>query len=136
MAVRRNTTNRLTLFRTCQTCGKEFSTTADTPWIRQLPNIDGKKQKTCYFCSEKCFAKSYKHIGFFDGKAKERKAERYAKRDIKAKNYKYYHAHEEQMRERRRNNYWQNHEEELLNNRYQKHKRKLLMEEQRSVSDS
>jgi hypothetical protein len=28
---------RLTLIRTCGTCGKTFSTTAESPWIRQVP---------------------------------------------------------------------------------------------------
>lgn len=36
---------RLTLIRTCGTCGKTFSTTAESPWIRQVPR-DGKKQAT------------------------------------------------------------------------------------------
>lgn len=70
MSVRRNTTNRLTLFRTCGTCGRSIVTTADTPWVRQVER-DGKKQATTYFCCEGCFAASYKHIGFFDGKAQE-----------------------------------------------------------------
>lgn len=35
MSVRRQTANRLTLFRTCGTCGKQIVTTADTPWVRQ-----------------------------------------------------------------------------------------------------
>lgn len=36
MSVRRQTANRLTLFRTCGTCGKQIVTTADTPWVRRL----------------------------------------------------------------------------------------------------
>ena len=101
MSVRRITSNRLTLYRTCGTCGKSIVTTADTPWVRQVPR-DGKKQAITYFCSEKCFAASYKHIGWFDGKAEERRALREASRDITAKNKKYYAAHAEQMRERAR----------------------------------
>lgn len=46
MSVRRNTTNRLTLYRVCYTCGKSFRTTADNPFMRQMYNVDGKKQKT------------------------------------------------------------------------------------------
>lgn len=61
MSVRRDTTNRLTLCRTCGTCGRSIVTTADTPWVRQVER-DGKKQATTYFCSERCFAASYKHI--------------------------------------------------------------------------
>lgn len=45
MSVRRQTANRLTLFRTCGTCGKQIVTTADTPWVRQVER-DGKKQAT------------------------------------------------------------------------------------------
>lgn len=72
MSVRRQTANRLTLFRTCGTCGKQIVTTADTPWVRQVER-DGKRQATTYFCSEGCFAASYKHVGWFDGKAEERR---------------------------------------------------------------
>ena len=58
MSVRRQTANRLTLFRTCGTCGKQIVTTADTPWVRQVER-DGKRQATTYFCSEGCFAAEY-----------------------------------------------------------------------------
>ena len=68
MSVRRETTNRLTLYRTCGTCGKGIVTTADTPWVRQIER-DGKKQATTYFCCEKCFTDSYKHIGWYPGQA-------------------------------------------------------------------
>lgn len=73
MSVRRQTANRLTLFRTCGTCGKQIVTTADTPWVRQVER-DGKRQATTYFCSEGCFAASYKHIGWFDGEELREKA--------------------------------------------------------------
>ena len=122
MAVRRNTKNRLTLFRVCQTCGKSFVTTADSPFMRQMP-VEDKKQAICYFCSESCKEKSYKH--HFDGKAEERRKEREKKRDISEKNKKYYWAHVEEMRKRRMDYYWANHEQEKLNNAYQKKKRKL-----------
>lgn len=75
-------------------------TTADTPFMRLVPNVDGKKQKVCYFCSESCKRESYIHL--FDGYAWMRKKERDANRDIKAKNRKYYESHAEQMRERSR----------------------------------
>lgn len=126
MSVRKKTGNRLTLYRTCHTCGKNIVTTADTPWIRQVPNVDGKKQKTCYFCCEKCFAASYKHIGFFDGKTQQRREEREASRDKTEKNRRYYEAHAEEIRKRRREYYWNNLEEERKNNKFQKEKRKLL----------
>lgn len=41
MSVRRQTANRLTLFRTCGTCGKQIVTTADTPWVRQVERDGG-----------------------------------------------------------------------------------------------
>lgn len=126
MAVRRKTSNRLTLYRNCHICGKSIVTTSDTPWVRQLSNVDGKKQKTCYFCSEKCFASSYKHIGFYDGKAEERRKEKEMNRDKRDKNYRYYHSHEKELREKRKKRYWENREEELLSNKYYKMKRKLM----------
>lgn len=133
MSVRRKTENRLWLFRKCQICGKEFRTQADTPWIRQLPNIDGKKQKTCYFCSETCFKKSYKRIGWYDGLAWKRREEKEAKRDIKEKNRKYYQTHKEKERARRKEYYWKHHEEELEANKYYKRKRKLKELESKEI---
>lgn len=126
MAVRRKTSNRLTLYRNCHICGKSIVTTSDTPWVRQLSNVDGNKQKTCYFCSEKCFAASYKHIGFYDGKAEQRRKEKEMNRDKRDKNYRYYHSHKKELREKRKKRYWENREEELLSNKYYKMKRKLL----------
>lgn len=83
MSVRRKTNNRLTLFRKCFICGKDIVTTADTPFIRQIANVNGKKQATVYFCSESCKRKSYKHL--FDGNADKRRREREEKRDVKEK---------------------------------------------------
>ena len=88
MSVRRDTANRLTLYRTCGTCGRSIVTTADTPWVRQVER-DGKKQATTYFCCESCFTASYKHIGWFDGKAEERRRAREAARDNRARNRAY-----------------------------------------------
>lgn len=73
MSVRRDTTNRLSLIRVCHTCGRSFQTTAATPFMRQIANVDGKKQKTCLFCSEACKTASYRHL--FDGKAVQRRDE-------------------------------------------------------------
>ena len=75
LSVRRKTNNRLTLFRKCFICGKDIVTTADTPFIRQIANVNGKKQATVYFCSESCKRKSYKHL--FDGNADKRRKEGY-----------------------------------------------------------
>lgn len=126
MSVRRDTTNRLTLLRQCAICGKNIVTTVDTPWIRQMYNVDGKKQKTCYFCSEQCSRSSYKHIGWYDGKAEQRRAAREAKRDRSEYNRAYYTAHREQERERARRRYWEHREEALESARYNRKKRRLL----------
>ena len=100
MSVRRQTANRLTLFRTC---GKQIVTTADTPWVRQVER-DGKRQATTYFCSEGCFAASYKHVGWFDGKAEERRKLKDRNRDPekeRARNRAYQQAHREELRQAR-----------------------------------
>ena len=128
MSVRRDTTNRLTLFRTCGTCGRSIVTTADTPWVRQVER-DGKKQATTYFCSERSFAASYKHIGWYDGKAQERRRAREAARDNRERNRRYYAQHAEEIkaghREHRRLHVGQN----AADCAYQRRKRKLLREE-------
>lgn len=124
MGVRRNTKNRLTLFRTCYVCGKTFSTTADTPFVRRIPNVDGKKEKICYFCSEKCKASTYKHL--FDGKAQERKAERQRNRNRTEWWNRYYADHAELIRERRKQSWYaMSAEERAAEGRYYRTKRKL-----------
>ena len=127
MSTRRNTANRVTLYRTCGTCGKSIVTTADTPWIRQIPR-DGKRQATTYFCCEKCFAASYKHIGWYDGKAEERRAQREAKRDSKERCRRYNAAHREERRAAARAYREKNPEQVAADNAYYKRKRKLLAE--------
>lgn len=80
MSVKRNVVDkRLTLFRTCGICGKSVTTTADTPWVRQVPR-DGKRQATTYYCSTTCYQASYKYKGWYDGKTEERRREREKKR--------------------------------------------------------
>lgn len=128
MSVRRNTTNRLTLYRTCGTCGRQIVTTADTPWVRQVER-DGKKQATTYFCSEKCFAASYKHIGWYDGKAEERRKLKEARRDWKTKNRKYREAHAEDLREKARLRRLANPGMAAADSAYNRKKRKLLAQE-------
>ena len=128
MSVRRNTTNRLTLYRTCGTCGRQIVTTADTPWVRQVER-DGKKQATTYFCSEKCFAASYKHIGWYDGKAEERRKLKEARRDWKTKNRKYREAHAEELREKARLRRLANPGMAAADSAYNRKKRKLLPQE-------
>lgn len=126
MSVRKKTNNRLNLYRQCYICGKWIWTTADTAWVRQLYNVGGKKQKTCYFCSSGCLQASYVHIGYYDGKAKQRQAEKEASRDVKEKNKRYYDAHAEQERERSRARYWADREEARKTNKFNREKRKLL----------
>ena len=128
MSVRRNTTNRLTLYRVCGTCGRQIVTTADTPWVRQVER-DGKKQATTYFCSEKCFAASYKHIGWYDGKAEERRKLKEARRDWKTKNRKYREAHAEELREKARLRRLANPGMVAADSAYNRKKRKLLDQE-------
>lgn len=124
MGVRKTGAGRLTLFRTCHTCGRSIITTADTPFIRQLYNVDGKKQKTCYFCSEACKRASYKHN--MDGKAEERRAAREARRDWAEKNRRYYVAHAEQERARTRDRYWADPEKARAEVKYQRRKQRLI----------
>ena len=128
MSDRRNTPNRLTLYRTCGTCGRQIVTTADTPWVRQVER-DGKKQATTYFCSEKCFAASYKHIGWYDGKAEERRKLKEARRDWKTKNRKYREAHAEELREKARLRRLANPGMAAADSAYNRKKRKLLAQE-------
>lgn len=107
MSIRRNTTNRLRLVRTCYVCGRTFPTTADSPFMRQMYNVDSKKQKTCYFCSESCKNSTYKHR--FNGRAdirrQERERAREASRDRSAYNRRYYAEHADAERERAKKAY-------------------------------
>lgn len=125
MSVRRKTNNRLNLYRQCHTCGEWIWTTADTPWVRQLYNVGGKKQKTCYFCSSACKEASYKMP--HHGKGKINSEERARKRrNTPEENRRYYIAHAEQERARARARYWANPEAARAANRYSREKRKLL----------
>lgn len=124
MSIRRNTEKRLTLHRQCQTCGNWIFTTASSPLMRQMTNVNGKKQATVYFCSKKCKDASYKYN--LDGLADERRKERERNRDYREKNKKYYYSHYEELREKRIKKYQENRSEFLENNRYQRTKRKML----------
>lgn len=128
MSVRRNTTNRRTLFRECGTCGKSIVTTADTPWVRMVATIEDGRQRqiTTYYCSTGCYQASYKHIGWYDGKYAERKRQRDAQRDRRDYSNRYYAAHREEICARKRAQYWADHEGSLKTLAYQRKKRKLL----------
>lgn len=121
MSVRRQTANRLTLFRTCGTCGKQIVTTADTPWVRQVER-DGKRQATTYFCSE----------GWFDGKAEERRRLKDRSRDPekeRARHQAYQQAHREELREKARLRRLTNPGLSAADSAYARRKRKLIAEE-------
>lgn len=127
MSIRKDTKNRLTLIRACGTCGKSFSTTADSPWMRQVL-IDGK-QKTRYFCSQTCFRASYKYKGYWDGLTQQRREQREAMRDISAKNRLYYERHSEKEKARAKARYWADPERAREDRKYEYQKRKLLAKE-------
>ena len=127
MSVRRNTTNRMILFRECAICGQRICVTADTPFMRIVTEYDDQGQRhqyTRFYCTESCKRESYKHL--FDGKAAERRAAREAGRDIREKNRRYYAAHADQERARQRERYWSRTPEENREiNRFNREKRKL-----------
>lgn len=126
-AIRKNTVNRLTLYRACGICGRSIVTTADTPWVRQTER-DGKRQATTYFCREKCFAASYRHIGWYDGKYEERHR---AARAVKSGEYnrRYYIRHREAVLDMARARRLADPEGARKTAEYACRKRKLLREE-------
>ena len=132
MSCRRQTANRLTLYRECAICGQRILTSADTPWMRMVEerDEDGKRhQRTKYYCSSSCFQASYKHIGWYDGKAEERRKLRELNRDKEKRSEqwkRYYAKNGERIRAKRMQRYWENHEEELKDNQFQRAKRKKL----------
>ena len=133
MSVRKkNAQSRMPLTRQCGTCGREFPTTADTPWVRQVPK-DGKKQATVYYCSTGCFQRSYKHIGWYDGKAEERRKEKERKRDRSAYRQAYYAANAERFKEKARLYRAEHPESVRADNRYYRKKRKLREEKCTSI---
>lgn len=124
MSVRRKTTNRLTLYRTCHACGRVFRTTADHPFIRQIP-ADGKKQKTCYFCCESCWRASYAHPGWWDGMKMPAERPEKPPETSGRRTGDYYAAHAEELRQRARERYWSDPEAAREDNRYQRQKRRM-----------
>ena len=126
-SVRKNTMNRKTLIRECGTCGAMFLTSADTPWLRQVPR-DGKRQVNTYYCCQSCYKASYKHL--FDGKAEERKREWSAVYDRSearlARRRERYRQNVEAERAKAKARYWADPEAARAANRYSKQKRKLL----------
>lgn len=127
MSVRRTTENRLTLYRQCWICGKWFWTTAASPWMRQIQNVGGKKQKTCYFCSSACKEESYKMPHHGKGRLNKEEKSR-ARRHTPDENRAYYLAHAEEIKARKRAKYQADPEPFLAANRYNRAKRKALKE--------
>ena len=130
MSVRRETKNRLTLFRECGSCGTVFVTTASSPFIRMITTADGHS-KTTYYCSESCKNASYKHR--FDGLAAERKKEYDRNRDVTEKNRRYYEKHRDEILSKKKEAYWNDPDAHREACAYQRKKRKLLAME---VSDA
>lgn len=127
MSVRRKTDNHRNLYRQCWICGKWFWTTADTPWIRQIYNVGGKKQKTCYFCSSACKEASYKmpHHGKWQLNSEERGRKR---RHTPEENRAYYIENAERIKAQKRARYLADVEAAREANRYNRMKRKMLNE--------
>lgn len=137
MSVRRNTSNRLALIRTCHTCGKVFPTTAASPFMRMVQNEEGKYNKTAYFCSESCKKASYKYN--MDGLEWKRRKEREQNRDkTKRAEYwkKYYEENGDRIRANRVARYRKNREDELLSNEFYRRKRRLLEVEQKVLAEA
>lgn len=92
-----------------------------------MQNIDGKKQKICYFCSSACYKASYKHVGWYDGKAEARRSAREANRDPEKRAIawkKYYKTHGEEIRKKRKERYYANKGLELADRIFYAKKRK------------
>lgn len=127
MSVRRNTRNRLLLIRTCYTCGKTFPTTAASPFMRMMPNDEGKYNKTAYFCSETCKKASYKYN--MDGLAWKRRQERPRDKEKRAETWKrYYAANAERIKANRRARYQETKDSGMSETQYYRRKRLLLEE--------
>lgn len=128
MSKRRKTDRRLTLIRPCGTCGQLVVTSSASPFMRQVPR-DGKRQATTYYCCQSCYAASFKHIGWYDGKASERRAERDKNRDRRESNRRYYAEHAEEIKAKKRAYYAERPGLSAQNSRYYKAKKKLLAAE-------
>lgn len=87
---------------------------------------------TTYYCSEGCFAASYKHIGWFDGKAEERRRQKDQNRDPERERERwrrYYAAHREERIEAARQRRRENPGLAAADSAYARRKRKLKAEE-------
>ena len=107
-------------------------TTADTPFMRLMP-YGGKKQATCYFCSETCKQASYKHK--FDGKHEERRRQKELARDRTEANRRYYIENRARILDKKKALYWQNPEEYRARSNYNKEKaRRKQLESNQTIS--
>lgn len=90
---------------------------------------DGKKEAATYYCCQSCYKASYRHIGWYDGKSDERRAERESNRDRREYNRRYYAEHAEEIKAKRRAYYAANPGLAAQNSRYHKAKQKLIAAE-------
>jgi hypothetical protein len=91
---------------------------------------DGKRrQLTRYYCSTECFQASYRHIGWYDGKAAERRKEKDRNRPPRTEwRRRYYAEHSEEIRTRRKERYWKDVDGASKDGEFYRKKRKLLRE--------
>lgn len=103
---------RRTLHRICGTCGKSFTTTVESPFVRQINQPD-KSQVRMYYCSASCFRSSYKSV-IWNGRKAQRK-----------KNL-YYDQHREEVLAKAKERYWSDPETARATGRYNRKKQKAL----------
>lgn len=105
-------------------------TSAGSPFMRMIER-DGKKEAVTYYCCQNCYKASYKHIGWYDGKAAERRAEREKNRDRREYNLRYYAEHAEEIKAKKRAYYAEHPGLSAQNSQYYRAKQKLLAAETR-----
>ena len=101
-----------------------FVTSAGSPFMRMIER-DGKKEAVTYYCCQSC----YKHIGWYDGKSNERRAERERNRDRREYNRRYYAEHAEEIKAKKRAYYAAHPGLAAQNSQYYKAKQKLVAAE-------
>lgn len=105
-------------------------TSAGSPFMRMIER-DCKKEAVTYYCCQSCYKASYKHIGWYDGKADERRAERGRNRDRREYNRRYYAEHAEEIKAKKRAYYAAHPGLAAQDSQYYRAKQKLLDAEAR-----
>lgn len=98
---------------------------------KQCAYAKWSERSKAYYCSEGCYAASYKHIGWFDGKAEERRRLKDQSRDPERERERwrrYYAAHREERIEAARQRRRENPGLAAADNAYYRRKRKLMAE--------